>query len=246
VEWPARASLPPAFARAAALDSLGLDLEARFERDHLAAEAKGADGLRTVALQFAAAGSPSRASQLASRAISAGATRDAALWRLVYPLPYEKALRAAAGAERIDPLLVASVIRQESAFDPHATSRTDARGLLQVEPGTGKDGARSLGFPDFDPALLWVADVNLAIGMRHLAAALGRYPELERALAAYNAGTTPVDRWSASLLTRNSAVKAPLDDPELFVERIPFVETRGYVRAIERNLAVYRMLYEKR
>ena len=131
------------------------------------------------------------------------------------------------------------MIRQESVFDPHATSRTDARGLLQVEPGTGIAGARVLGFPDFDPALLWVADVNLAIGMHHFAVALTRYPEVERALAAYNAGSTPVDRWSQSLLDGDRR------DMELFVERIPFVETRNYVRAIERNLAVYRMLYGK-
>ncbi len=243
------ASLPTAFNRSSALDSLGLDVEARFERDKLVADAKGAIGLREAALQFAAAGSPSVAAQLASRALAAGATRDGTLWRLIYPLPYEAALRAAAKTERVDPLLVASVIRQESGFDPHATSRTDARGLLQVMPGTGSDGARSLGFPDFDPALLWIGDVNLAIGMRHFAVALARYPEAERALAAYNAGTTPVDRWSSSLLVRSQkccdALKTPLADPELFVERIPYTETRGYVRAIERNLAVYRMLYGK-
>ena len=231
--------LPAAFNRAAALDSLGLDAEAQFERDHLAAQAKGADELRATAMEFAVAGLPSRAAQYASRAVAAGAPRDGTLWRMIYPLPYESVLRAAAATEHVDPLLAAAVIRQESVFDPHATSRTDARGLLQVEPVTGIAGARVLGFPDFDPALLWVADVNLAIGMHHFAVALARYPEVERALAAYNAGSTPVDRWSQSLLDGDKR------DMELFVERIPFVETRNYVRAIERNLAVYRMLYGK-
>ncbi len=242
--------LPAEFTRAAILDSLGLDVEAQFERDYIASQARGAEGLRTAAAQFAAAGSPSRGAQLASRALSAGAPRDGNLWRLIYPLPYESALRAAAARERVDPLLVAAVIRQESGFDPHATSRADARGLLQVMPRTGIGGARSLGFPDFDPALLWIADVNLAIGMHSFAVALARYPETERALAAYNAGATPVDRWSQSPLSGDGAgsnsVKAALADPELFVERIPYVETRNYVRAIARNLAVYRMLYGKR
>lgn len=233
-------SLPAVFARAAALDSLGLNVEAQFERNHLAALAKDAEALRTAATQFAAVGLPSRAAQLASRALAAGAPRDGTLWRMIYPLPYEVVLREAAAQEHVDPLLAAAVIRQESAFDPHATSRTDARGLLQVEPRTGAAGAKSLGFPEFDAALLWVADVNLAIGMRHFAAALARYPEAERALAAYNAGSTPVDRWSKSLLGGDKG------DMELFIERIPFVETRSYVRAIERNLAVYRMLYGQR
>ena len=235
----ATGSLPAAFTRAAALDSLGLDVEAQFEREHLAAQAKDAEALRTAAAQFATAELPSRAAQLASRALAAGAPRDGAIWRMIYPLPYESVLREAAEHEQVDPLLAAAVIRQESAFDPHATSRTDARGLLQVEPRTGAAGARALGISDFDAALLWVADVNLAIGMRHFAAALARYPETERALAAYNAGTTPVDRWSQSLLGGDKG------DMELFVERIPFVETRNYVRAIERNLTVYRMLYQR-
>ena len=141
----------------------------------------------------------------------------------------------------------ASVIRQESGFAPHATSRTDARGLMQVMPSTGRELARNVGLGDFDPALLWVPDVNLALGMRHFSAALKKYPEIERALAAYNAGGTPVDRWSASLLDSRArsgdAVRAPIEDIELFVERIPYVETRDYVRTIIRNRAMYRLLY---
>jgi soluble lytic murein transglycosylase len=68
-----------------------------------------------------------------------------------------------------------------------------------------------------------------------------------RGVAAYNAGTSRVDSWTISPLNgqRRSAdhVRDPIDDPDLFVERIPFVETRDYVRAIIRNEAVYRMLY---
>jgi soluble lytic murein transglycosylase len=81
--------------------------------------------------------------------------------------------------------------------------------------------------------------------MRHLAGGLGRYPDIERALAAYNAGGTPVDRWSRATLKGiipQGQVRAALADPEIFVERIPFDETRGYVRAVLRNWAVYRML----
>ena len=226
-----------------------MDAEARFERDRIAAEAQGADGER-VGEAFFARGFMSRAATLASRAIAAGVAKDAILWQLMYPLPFAGTLRATAQREQVDPLLVASVIRQESGFEPHATSRTNARGLMQVEPATGHDLAQVLGFPDFDPALLWIGQVNLVLGIHHFAASLARYPEIERGLAAYNAGTARVDRWTMSPLNGQlrtaDHVRDPVGDVEIFVERIPFVETRDYVRAIIRNQAVYRMLYEKR
>jgi len=147
-------------------------------------------------------------------------------------------------------LLVASVIRQDSGFEPHATARTNARGLMQVEPATGQELAQTLGFPDFDPALLWIGPVNLVLGIHHFAVSVARYPEIERGLAAYNAGTARVDRWSMSPLNgqlrTGDHVRDPIGDVEMFVERIPFVETRDYVRAIIRNQAVYRMLYARR
>ncbi|MGH7524865.1 MAG: transglycosylase SLT domain-containing protein [Gemmatimonadales bacterium] len=239
-------SLNGVFARAARLDALGMDAEARLERDRVASEAHGAEGER-VGEAFFARGFVSRASQLAQRAVAAGVPRGADLWQLLYPMPFAGTLRQTASDEQVDPLLVASVIRQESGFDAHATSRTNARGLMQVEPATGRDLAQLLGFPDFDPALLWVAPVNLVLGIHHFAAALQRYPEVERGLAAYNAGTSRVDNWSMSPLTgvmrTADQVRNPLEDVEMFVERIPFVETRDYVRAIIRNRAVYAMLY---
>ena len=239
-------SLDGIFDRAHLLDRLGLDAEAKFERDRVAAEAKGVDAER-VGQVFLARGLISKATQLGRTASTAGAARDATLWQLLYPLPFAGTLYDAAAQEHLDPLLIASVIRQESGFDPHATSRTNARGLMQVEPSVGKDLAVTLRFPDFDPAQLWLPPVNLTLGIYHFAAGLTRYPELERGLAAYNAGTTRVDRWTLAQLdgkTRTAdQIRAPLDDVELFVERIPFVETRDYVRAIIRNQAVYRMIY---
>ena len=239
-------SLNGVFDRAQRLDQLGLDTEAKFERDRIAADAKGLAAER-VGEAFMVRGFPSRGTSLAARANAAGAVRDATLWQLMYPLPFAAPLRETAQREHVDPLLVASVIRQESGFEPHATSRTDARGLMQVEPSTGKDLAQTLNFPDFDPALLWVPPVNLELGIHHFVSGLARYPEPIRALAAYNAGTTRVDRWSMSpldgkLRTADHA-RDPLDEVDIFVERIPFVETRDYVRAIVRNQAVYRMIY---
>lgn len=238
-------SLAPVFARVALLERIGLDTEARLELDHLGTRASTASTLLNLAEAMRQHGYTARASQLGQRAIAAGAPREARIYRLLYPLPWADALLTAGDREDVDALLAASVIRQESAFQPHATSRTDARGLMQVMPSVGRELGRSFGFPDLDPALLWQPELNISLGMRHFGHALKRYPEPERALAAYNAGQSRVNRWTATPLSgaNNRPVTAPLDDVELFVERIPFIETRDYVRIVIRNAAMYRMLY---
>jgi soluble lytic murein transglycosylase len=121
-------------------------------------------------------------------------------------------------------------------FTPSATSGAGARGLMQVMPEVGRAVARSLGFPVWDPVLLYQADVNVQLGMAHLGELGERYPGAPaKVLAAYNAGVSRVERWSDK---RGTA------DPEIFIERIPYVETRGYVRIIGRNLDFYRALYD--
>jgi soluble lytic murein transglycosylase len=91
-----------------------------------------------------------------------------------------------------------------------------------------------LRFPVWSPALLYDADANLQLGTAHLAAATKQYGDVTRILAAYNAGDSRVDRWSR---------KTGANDPELFTEQIPFVETRDYVRVVQRNRDMYRLLY---
>ncbi|MFZ5624115.1 MAG: lytic transglycosylase domain-containing protein [Gemmatimonadota bacterium] len=126
-------------------------------------------------------------------------------------------------------------MRQESVFDPRATSGAGARGLMQVLPAVGERMAHSRGYHDWDPVLLYQPEVSLDFGTGHLIAALRRYREPAHALAAYNAGSSRVDRW----LARPGATT----DPELFIERIPYVETRNYVRAVLRNWWMYEALY---
>jgi soluble lytic murein transglycosylase len=116
-----------------------------------------------------------------------------------------------------------------------ARSAADARGLMQVLPSVGATIARAERFPEWDPVLLYQPDVNLAIGIRHLATRLRRVNgSTEVALASYNAGPTPTSRW---LRLRGT------HDPEVFVERIPFVETRDYVRRVLYNWERYATLY---
>jgi soluble lytic murein transglycosylase len=82
--------------------------------------------------------------------------------------------------------------------------------------------------------LLYQPDVSLQLGAYHLQELTGRYAQTVHVLAAYNAGVSRVERWSQRI---------GVDDPEVFTERIPFAETRGYVRAIQRNQDIYRSLY---
>src|SRR5439155_24386630 len=130
--------------------------------------------------------------------------------------------------------LVAAVIRQESSFNPRALSVAGARGLMQVLPSVGEGIARSLRFPMWYPALLFDADANLEIGATHLATTMKQYAAPIRALAAYNGGASRVARWS----TRRGVA-----DPEMFAERIPFAETRDYVRFLSRNVDLYPDLF---
>ncbi|HEX2451971.1 MAG TPA: lytic transglycosylase domain-containing protein [Gemmatimonadales bacterium] len=222
--------------RAAELDRLGLAEEAQAERDWIVRFADGPpERILAIAAALRAHGLASAASRLATRALGRGAPVDGRLYRLLYPVIHADAIRSEAVGQRLDPALVAALIRQESLFNPSATSSAGARGLMQLMPATGSLLARSLAFPTWDPVLLWQPDVSIVMGTHHLAELAARYDEPVRILAAYNAGINRVTLWDE---------KTGVEDPELFAERIPFVETRDYVRIIQRNRELYRSLYD--
>ena len=135
----------------------------------------------------------------------------------------------------MDPALVAAVIRHESSFEPRATSPVGARGLMQVMPWVAEALARSEQITPWNPALLYEPDVNIRLGVLHLRSFVGHYPHPAFALAAYNAGGSRVARWSK---------RRGGKDPELFVERIRFTETRGYVSNVLTARDMYSALYD--
>jgi soluble lytic murein transglycosylase len=190
--------------------------------------------LLVLANAFRSQGMASQAIQLARRALARGAPPDARTFRLIYPMLHEDALLAEATEQKLDPNFVAGLIRQESNFNPAATSPAGARGLAQVMPELGERLARELNYPIWDPVLLYQPDVSIQLGAFHLRELLGRYDQPAHILAAYNAGVSRVERWSKRI---------GVDDPEVFAERISFVETRDYVRIIQRNEQIYRALY---
>jgi soluble lytic murein transglycosylase len=159
-------------------------------------------------------------------------------WRLLFPQPYWQELVAYSGKNGLDPYLVASLIRQESEFNPGAVSRANAYGLMQLLPSVGKAMARKQGLKGFDTRQLLNPSTNLELGTANLKAVLDRFGgQVEYALAAYNAGDTPIRQWLGSDDYK--------DVPE-FVESIPYTETREYVQAIIRNREMYRALYPAR
>jgi soluble lytic murein transglycosylase len=162
----------------------------------------------------------------------------AVYWHLLFPQPYWTELVADSGTNGLDPYLVASLIRQESEFNAGAVSRANAYGLMQLIPSTGKSMAKKEGLKRYDTRQLLDPTVNLQLGTRNLKGVLDRFGgQVEYALAAYNAGDSPVRQWIAA---------GDYKDVPEFVESIPYSETRDYVQAILRNREMYRALYPAR
>lgn len=158
-----------------------------------------------------------------------------AYWHLLFPKPYWSDIQGESRKNGVDPYLVASLIRQETEFNAGAVSRANAYGLMQLLPSVGKAEAKKQGMKGFSANSLLNPSINIQLGVANLKKVLDRFGgQPEYALAAYNAGDTPVRNWMA--------INDYRDLPE-FVESIPYTETREYVQAVMRNREMYRKLY---
>lgn len=156
-------------------------------------------------------------------------------WEALFPRPYWPELKKYSLQNGLDPYLVASLIRQESEFNPLAVSRANAVGLMQLLPKTGKLVSHEEHLKHYTASALFVPAVNLQLGTRYFRGMVDQFGgSFEHALAAYNAGSDRVEEWMG---------QGPYRDSPEFVESIPFSETREYVQAIIRNANVYRQLY---
>ena len=155
-------------------------------------------------------------------------------WTALFPKAYWPDLKRFASSNALDPYLVASLIRQESEFNPNAVSRANALGLMQLLPKVGKTVAKQVKLKHFSAPQLFTPAINLQLGTRYFRSMVDKFGAFEYALAAYNAGGDRVQDWLG---------QAKYRDPQEFVESIPFTETREYVQAILRNANVYRQLY---
>lgn len=155
-------------------------------------------------------------------------------WRILFPEDHWETIKAESAKNGLDPYFVASLIRQESEFNPSAISHANAYGLMQLLPSVGKQMAREEGLGSIDTRQLLDPDLNIRLGTRYLRQIMdrcGRVPEY--ALAAYNAGENRVTDWQGA---------GPYSGVDEFVESIPFTETRDYVQAILRNEEIYRSI----
>jgi len=155
------------------------------------------------------------------------------VWKALFPLPYEAAIRREAAKNDFDPMFAAGLIRQESTFQSDAVSYANAIGLMQVEPKTGRLLARQIKVR-YVKNKLFDPDYNIELGMVYIANLVQQFGSPEAAAAAYNAGEDRIAAWKAE---RNYE-----DIPEL-VESIPFTQTRDYVQIVLRNAQLYRMIY---
>lgn len=238
-ESPSRPVQSPRVARELAaldlLDAAGLNEEAgaliqdlTSDRDYTVAE--GLD----IGEGLIARGRTIQGIRLGWRLAESLTTNHPRVVRLIFPWPNRELVEREAARFDLDPILVASLIRQESAFDARIVSQAGASGLMQLMPSTARGVARELGV-EWSADLLVVADANVHVGTAHLASLMEKYDgDVIASLAAYNAGSTPVGRW----------LKFPeAADPVQFVERIPYRETRGYVKSVLRNRHLYAALY---
>jgi soluble lytic murein transglycosylase len=163
-----------------------------------------------------------------------GLPRD--FWTMLYPKVFWDEVTRLAQRTGLDPYLVVSIMRQESAFDPAAVSASGARGLMQLMPATAREVSSRLKLGDLTPGRLEEPGLNITLGTHYFAGLWQRYHgNMVLALAAYNAGPGRAERW------RQQWQHLPLDE---FVESLPFRETRLYVKLVLRNLVHYERLYK--
>lgn len=153
----------------------------------------------------------------------------------LYPLAFWDKIKERAKIEGISPWIVASLIRQESAYNPKARSWANALGLMQMIPPVAEEEAKIAGIADFDPEMLYRPEIAVQLGAQHLAGLLKKLDgSLICAFAAYNAGMPPVEKWKGYY---------PKSDPLMFIERISYKETRNYVQKLLRNYINYQRFY---
>jgi soluble lytic murein transglycosylase len=157
-------------------------------------------------------------------------------WEIAYPRPFLEVVEREAKRSGIPSSLAYAIMREESAFDPEAVSPAKAFGLMQLIVPTAKKVARDVGLA-CDESLLARPETNVALGCRFLADLRAKFPSNPHlAVSAYNAGPGAPVRWIAS---RES------DDFDLWVEQIPYEETRRYTKRVLASYAAYAFLYDR-
>ncbi|MCS6847457.1 MAG: transglycosylase SLT domain-containing protein [Anaerolineae bacterium] len=233
----------PRFIRGSELWRLGFKLEAREEFEGLRA-AFGRDALaqyqlalffRDIGLYRSSIGAADTLMRLSPA--KTPSALPAFIAKLLYPAYYGDLVQQHAQEFGLDPLLLFSLIRQESLFEPFAVSSAAANGLMQVIPSTGREIYNDLNWPpNYTTADLQKPYVSVRFGSHYLAKQRRFFDgDLYAAIAAYNGGPGNALRWK----------ERSAGDPDVFFMAITFDETQRYVRALAANYAIYHRLYAR-
>ena len=233
---PEGGAVPAELKLAVALSQTGLFRDAAEEVQARAARIQGQEQALVFAGALLRLGEYGQAHAVAARYLwgqAFGARKPEAL-AAFYPRAFPAAVESEATRAQVSPFLVWAIMRRESAFRPEVASAADARGLMQVIPPTARAIAKKLEEKEPDPAELFSPSLSIRYGAWYLGQLMKRFSHPALVAAAYNAGPDATVRW----VKEKGAL--PLD---LFVEEIPFKETRGYVKQVLADLYLYQSFY---
>jgi soluble lytic murein transglycosylase len=230
----------PAIKRALGLTEVGLYAEAGAEWNAALNHFADAPGLLVHLAHIADAHNETYVALQAARRIMVLAPDERSapttLRRLLFPTPYPKLVLTESRIQEVDPLLFYALMRQESLFQPRATSWVGARGLAQVMPETGQGIAAQLGFTNFEIDTLYQPYVSVRFGTFYLGQRIDDMEgSIHGGLASYNGGLGNAMRWAGG---------SSVADADLFTESIDFPETEGYVKSVYGYYGAYRRLYD--
>lgn len=213
----------PAFQRVEALQRLDFKWEAKSE---WALATKDFDDKQLLAAaEFAA-----RKNWYDIAIITADKTTELHDFGLRYPMPYRNLIKSASEERGVDEAWVYGITRQESRFMHYAKSGVGAAGLMQLMPATAKWAANRAGIDDYNKSMIHDLDTNIALGTYYMAYTKDLFSGQETmATAAYNAGPSRAKKWVATV---------PLEGA-IYIETIPFSETRLYVQKVMANAHLY-------
>ena len=160
-------------------------------------------------------------------------------WKFFFPLAYNDAVAKNSKYLKVDPHFINGIIRQESLFDSRALSPAGARGLMQIMPATGKKlYLKTKLKKPFEADVLFEPDLNIRMGVKYVSQLNKRFGKNgTHILISYNAGPHILKKWLKRF--------GHLNDLDVFIESIPYPETRRYVKHVLRNRGIYKTLYSQ-
>jgi len=157
-------------------------------------------------------------------------------WALSYPRGYWELVLKYSRKYNVDPYFALAVMREESLLNPEIVSSARAIGLMQIIPQTGQDLFNILQRNDFDQKKLFDPETNIQLGVLYLSRLTKKYNgNIYYVLAAYNAGPLALAKWTDR--------RPDQDDIDDFIERIPYGETRMYVKRVMNTYLTYKLIY---